>query len=230
MWGLVDDERPRGSLAFPRSYCPHCRTPISAWRLIPIASYLVQRGRCAECNGQISPRYLLVEIGGAAAAALAFGLFGLTFTALAVAMFGWVLLALAAIDWETGYLPDMLTIPLLALGIIINVNALLVPIEASLIGAAAGYASFRLIGAAFHALRGHEGLGQGDAKLVAAIGAWGGWQILPLAIFAAASVTLLAVITMRAFGKIIGSETPIPFGPGLCLGGYIAVIGSFFLA
>jgi len=229
MWKLIDDAAPRGTLIAPRSYCPHCRSQIPPWRLIPIVSYVLQGGRCAACSAKISVRYPLIESAGILIAAVAYLIFGLTATALFAAVLGWVLLALAAIDWETGFLPDMLTLPLIALGFAANLGGHFTPIGEALIGAAAGYIVFRLIGAGFQSFRGYEGLGQGDAKLVAAIGAWGGWQVLPFAIFAGSVLTLLAVLMMRALGKTVAADTAIPFGPGLCAGGYISVMASHLL-
>jgi leader peptidase (prepilin peptidase) / N-methyltransferase len=224
MWGLVDDATPRGSLLAPRSYCPHCRRPIPAWRMVPIVSYLMQRGRCSACSAKISPRYPLVEFAGVLVAGAAYLVFGATLAGLFAAALGWCLVALAVIDWETGFLPDMLTLPLIPLGLAINLGGYFVPIADALIGAAAGYLVFRLIGAAFHKLRGFEGLGQGDAKLAAVIGAWSGWQLLPIAVLAGSVVTLLAILSARAMGKTISAKTEIPFGPGLCAGAFLAVL------
>lgn len=225
MWGLVDqDERPRGSLVHPRSYCPSCREPIPFWRLVPVVSYLLQRGRCAACGAPIPPRYILVEIMGAAAAVLGVALFGLTPAALFAALFGWFLIALAVIDWETGYLPDWLTLPLVIAGLAANALGAFAPLPDALTGAVAGYLSFRLIAEAFVRLRGYEGLGQGDAKLLAAVGAWGGWQALPLVIFAASILTLAAVLCLRLANRTVTAQTPLAFGPGLCAAGYLVVL------
>lgn len=227
MWGLVDDDgAPRGTLLAPRSYCPHCRAAIPAWRLIPVVSYVLQKGRCAACGGAISPRYPLVELGGVAVALLGLAVYGPTLEAGLAALFGWTLLALAVIDWETGYLPDWLTLPLILIGLAANADASFIDIRAALIGAAAGYLVFRLISWAFVSIRGYEGLGQGDAKLVAAIGAWCGWQLLPVVVFIAASTTLLAALAIRFTHKSVDATTPLPFGPGLCLAAYAVLLLS----
>ncbi len=225
MWGLIDDnDASRGSFIQPRSYCPACRKPIPAWRLIPIVSYALQRGCCAECGARIPVRYPLVEIMGALAAGAAFSLFGLTLAAIFATLFGWFLIALAVIDWEIGYLPNWLTLPLVPLGLIANGFGAFATLSDALIGAVAGYLVFRLIAEAFIRLRGYEGLGQGDAKLLAAIGAWGGWSALPLVIFAASVLTLIAALFLRLAHKNVTPKTALAFGPGLCVAGYCAVM------
>ncbi len=230
MWGLVNTEDPpRGTLLWPRSYCPHCRKQISAWRLIPVASYLLQSGRCADCNGEISIRYPVIELAGIFAAAIAFGLFGLSLTAFFAAMLGWFMIALIGIDWETCYLPDWLTLPLLAIGLTANVTGRFATLPDAMIGAAVGYIVFRFIAAAFMRIRGYEGLGQGDAKTLAAIGAWGGWQILPAVVFSGAVATLLIVLLLRLMKRPVNATTPIPFGPGLCIAGYAAILIKQFI-
>ncbi|MBB5518765.1 prepilin peptidase [Amphiplicatus metriothermophilus] len=228
MWGLIEesDGADRGTLLAPRSYCPQCRTRLSPLHLIPLASYLALRGRCAACGAAIPPRYPLVELAGALAALGALALFGASPEALLAAIFLWSLIALAAIDFETGFLPDALTLPLLLFGLLANVGDRFVPLEAAAVGAAAGYAAFGLIALAYAALRGREGLGAGDAKLLAAIGAWGGWPALAPAVFVGALATLAVVGVRAVMGKRVDAAAPIAFGPGLCLGGAAAFLGS----
>lgn len=227
LWGLLEEREPgRGSLAHPRSYCPSCRRPIPIRRLVPIVSYFMQRGRCAECKARIPLRYPLVELAGVAVAAVSYGFFGLSVTALLAAVFGWTLLALAVIDGETGYLPDWLTLPLVILGLIANLNGRFVPPLEAGIGAAAGYLAFRLVGAAFYRLRSYEGLGQGDAKLLAAIGAWGGWTILPGVVLVGSLVTLIGVAIAHLSAGSVHAKTEIPFGPGLCAAGFALLIAA----
>jgi leader peptidase (prepilin peptidase)/N-methyltransferase len=223
IWGLVDGAT-RGTLAAPGSYCPACRAAIPAHRLIPLVSYFLQRGRCAECGAAISPRYPAVEALGAIVALSSLAAFGATWAALAAAFFGFALIALAFIDLESGYLPDAITLPLIVAGLAANGLNLFTPFREAAIGAAAGYLAFRAIGVAFEKLRGKEGLGQGDAKLLAAIGAWGGWTVLPFVVLAGAVVTLAAVIAQRLRGKQAPMDEPIPFGPGLCAAGFIALL------
>jgi len=211
IWGLVgEDRRARGSLLAPRSRCPACKRQIKSWRLAPIVSFALQKGRCVSCGARIPIRYPLVEIGGAAVAAIALITAGPGATAIALALFGWTLIALAAIDWETGFLPDALTLPLILAGLGANFFNIFAPFNDALIGALAGYLSFRLVGFVFLRLRGVEGLGQGDAKLAAAIGAWGGWLAIPPAVFIAALVTLFAVLIGALAGKNFSRDTPVP--------------------
>lgn len=217
IWGLVENDPPRGNLAFPRSQCPYCGAPIRTLHLTPLIGYLMVRGKCVDCRKNIGLRYPLIELAGAAAGIGAFALFGLSSAALLAAIFFWFLIALAAIDAETGYLPDALTLPLIAGGLAANAFTHFVPLTSALIGAFLGYAAFRLIDFAFMRLRGMEGLGQGDAKLLAAVGAWLGWMALAPTVFAGAMLALLGVLIMRLKGKVISNDTAIPFGPALAL-------------
>jgi len=228
LWGLVDGD-PRGGLAAPGSYCPACKKPISWTGLVPVVSFLVQRGRCRQCGAPIALRYPIAEALGGVVAVVSVALFGAGWAALAAAVFGWALIALAFIDLETGYLPDAITLPLTAAGIFVNAFMMFIGIGDALIGAAAGYLSFRGIGLAFEKLRGKDGLGQGDAKLLAAIGAWGGWMILPTTVLIGAVATLSYILAAKAFGKKQTMDDPIPFGPGLCLAGFIAFASGQYL-
>lgn len=218
MWGLVDGPN-RGDLVAPRSYCPKCETPLAAMNLIPLLSYFAQRGRCARCGAQISARYPIVEAMGGASALLAVLLFGLSPAALAAAIFGFALIALAFIDAETGYLPDAITLPLMGAGLAANAASNFAPFLDALIGAAAGFVLFWMIGEIYARIRKRDGLGLGDAKLLAAVGAWTGWQMLPVVVFAAALGTL-AFIALRRGAK---PDDAIPFGPGLCAAGFLAL-------
>lgn len=223
LWGLTDGE-PRGDLVSPRSYCPSCKAPIHWSGLVPLASFIAQKGKCRSCGARIALRYPAVELLGGAVA-LASGLaFGLSWAALATAIFGWALLALAFIDLETGYLPDAITLPLIAGGLIANAFNLIAPLSDAAIGAAAGYIAFRIVGALYQSVRKRDGLGQGDAKLLAAIGAWGGWAILPAVVFTGAIATLAAVALSRARGKDAPMDQPIAFGPGLCVAGFAVLL------
>jgi len=231
MWGLLgENEGDRGTLLAPRSYCPSCGHAIPSWRLIPVVSFALQGGRCAACGSKISLRYPLVELAAMLTAVVAYGLYALSVSAVLLALFGWGLIALAAIDWETGYLPDGLTLPLVAMGLLANIDGRFAPITDALIGAGAGYVAFRAIAFAFHRLRNYEGLGQGDAKLLAAIGAWGGWMILPGVVLAASIMTLLAVGLSRLWGRSVHVKMEIPFGPGLCAAGFGALVVAPLLA
>ncbi|MEM9170067.1 MAG: prepilin peptidase [Pseudomonadota bacterium] len=223
-WGLVDaPDGPRGGLVHPRSYCPACRGQLPIRSLIPVLSFVIQRGRCVLCGAAISWRYPAIEIAGAAGAAAALAAAGPAPAAFALAVFFWVLIALAAIDAQTGYLPDALTLPLVAVGLATNAAGLLVPVADAAIGAAAGYLVFRGVALAFRALRGVEGLGGGDAKLLAAIGAWGGYTVLPATVFIGAVATLAAAALLSLRGRTIGRQTALPFGPGLAVAGALCV-------
>jgi leader peptidase (prepilin peptidase)/N-methyltransferase len=224
LWKLVDGDG-RGNLAFPRSYCPSCGEAIRINHLIPLVSYMMLRGNCADCSAAIPLRYPLVELAGALSALVALIVFGFTFTALFAFVFFLFLIALGVIDFETGYLPDTLTIPLIGLGICVNAFDLFNATPgAAVLGAIIGYGAFRLIDFVFLRLRGVEGLGQGDAKLLAAIGAWLGWTALAPVVFLAAIMALIGVAIAALGGAKFARETPIPFGPALALAGALAMI------
>lgn len=225
LWNLIDDDKRKGNLAVPGSYCPACGTPIEKHHLVPVLSYLALRGKCAVCRSPIPQRYPAVEVLGGLAALSAYLLFGVSVTALLAAAFFWFLIALAAIDLETGFLPDALTLPLLIIGLGANAATLFTTLSNALIGAVAGYVVFRLIGEAFFRLRKLEGLGQGDAKLLAAIGAWLGWQALAPTVLIAALTALVGLLIVKLTGKAVTNETPIPFGPTLAMAGAVLLIG-----
>lgn len=185
-----------------RSACPRCGTPLGAVDLVPLLSWLALRGRCRRCGAPIARYYPLVE----AAAALV-GLAAALLHAPLLAVLGWWLLALALIDLRTGLLPDALTVPLVGLGFVIHR-----PLTDALIGAAAGYAALWLVRWLYARLRGREGLGLGDAKLMAAAGAWLGWQALPWVLTLGAALTLVAALLQR---RELRAETSLPLGPGL---------------
>ena len=218
LWGLVDAPS-RGTLVQPRSYCPHCRQPLTVANLVPLASYVAQRGKCARCGAPISARYPIVEAMGAGCAVLSVLSFGWTPAAFAASLFGFSLIALAVIDLETGYLPDAITLPLIGAGLAANAAELFAPFQDAFIGAAAGGAVFWGVSALYAQVRKREGLGLGDAKLLAAIGAWTGWFALPAVILIAALGTLAAVALRRG----VKADQAIPFGPGLCAAGFIAL-------
>jgi prepilin signal peptidase PulO-like enzyme (type II secretory pathway) len=215
IWGLTGGESDAGlSLAAPRSHCPGCRRTLGPLELVPLASFLAQRGRCRGCGGTIPKRYPLVEAAGGIAGALAvLAFFDIATATLALALF-LCLIAAAVIDAETGYLPDALTGLALWLGLLASVAGALPP-PAAILGAALGYLAFRLIGDAYAGLRGREGLGRGDAKLLAAGGAWLGPFALPLLVLLAALGGLAAVGLRAARGEAVGAGTPLRFGPFL---------------
>jgi leader peptidase (prepilin peptidase)/N-methyltransferase len=210
------------SLLGPRSRCPHCGTPIAAWHNLPVLSWLWLRGRCAHCAAPISARYPLVEVMGALLAMAGVAQFGPTLAGVGAAALGLVLIALTFIDLDTQLLPDDLTLPLLWAGLLLNLGGTYVPIHDAVIGAIAGYLALWLVYWVFRLVTGKEGMGYGDFKLLAALGAWLGWQALPTIILLSAAVGAavgLGLILLRRHKR----EVPIPFGPYLAGAGLIAL-------
>lgn len=210
------------SLLGPRSRCPHCGTPIAAWHNLPVLSWLWLRGRCAHCAAPISARYPLVEVMGALLAMAGVAQFGPTLAGVGAAALGLVLIALTFIDLDTQLLPDDLTLPLLWAGLLLNLGGTYVPIHDAVMGAIAGYLALWLVYWVFRLVTGKEGMGYGDFKLLAALGAWLGWQALPTIILLSAAVGAavgLGLILLRRHKR----EVPIPFGPYLAGAGLIAL-------
>ncbi|VWC20426.1 prepilin peptidase [Burkholderia pseudomultivorans] len=213
-----DGYPPRYDLCRPRSACPHCGHVLRAWENIPLVSYLLLRGLCRQCGHAIGLRYPLVELAGGLLAAGALAAFGPTGTALAVFGLCAALLAMSAIDIRTGYLPDSMTLPLLWAGLALNLADTLTSLRSAVIGAMAGYLFLWSIYWLFKWLRGIEGIGFGDLKLLAALGAWMGWAALPqVVLFAAVTGAIVGLVaTWRGRMRF---EEPIPFGPFLAAGG-----------
>jgi leader peptidase (prepilin peptidase)/N-methyltransferase len=211
------------TLVRPRSRCPHCGHAITALENIPVLSYLWLRGKCSNCGHAISWRYPAVELlTGLLSFAVAWQI-GFGLAALAALLFTWMLVALAFIDLETQYLPDSLTLPLLWLGLLFNLQGGFVPLSQAVVGAVAGYLALWLVYHGFRLLTGKEGMGYGDFKLFAAFGAWLGWQQLPFIILAASligAVIGLALIWLRGHDR----RVPIPFGPFLCAAGWVSIM------
>lgn len=201
-------------LATPRSRCPHCGHRIGALENIPLLSYLALRGRCSACKAPIGLRYPLVEaISGVLSgyAAWRFGASWATFGALALV---WSMLALTVIDFDKQLLPDSITLPLLWLGLLLNLGGVFADLRSAVIGAVAGYLALWTVYWLFKLTTGKEGMGYGDFKLLAAIGAWFGWQMLPLAVLASSVVGAAVGITLIVAARH-GRNVPIPFGPYL---------------
>ncbi|HXS50894.1 MAG TPA: A24 family peptidase [Usitatibacter sp.] len=211
------------NLVTPRSRCPSCGAQITALQNIPVVSWLALRGRCASCRAPISVRYPAVELAAGLLAMLLAWRLGYS-AALALALvYGWALLALTFIDLDTQLLPDDITLPLLWLGLIANAFGLFTDLRSAVMGAAAGYLVLWLVYWAFRLLAKKEGMGYGDFKLLAAIGAWTGWQVLPVAIVVAAGLgAILGSLSLWLSRK--GADTRIPFGPYLALGGIVALL------
>lgn len=211
------------NLVVPGSACPECGRKIRPWENIPVISFLWLRGRCPGCKTRISLRYPVVEISGAAAALLCAWRFGPTLPFFGALFFMWTLIAASLIDLEHLMLPDMLTLPLLWLGLLFNVGHTFVSLGDAVIGAVVGYLALWSVYHLFRLLTGKEGLGRGDFKLLAALGAWLGWSMLPLVIFVAAISGILGGGGWLLYRRH-GVARPIPFGPFLAFGG---VIGLF---
>jgi leader peptidase (prepilin peptidase) / N-methyltransferase len=213
----------RFDLWWPPSTCPGCGNAISAQHNVPVLGFLWLKGRCASCGTKISPRYPVVEaIAAVLALATAF-VFGPSWQTIAALGFVWTLLALTLIDLDHKLLPDSLTLPLLWAGLLVNVSGLFAPLSASVLGAAAGYLALWSVYKLFKLVTGKEGMGYGDFKLLAAIGAWLGWQLLPVVILLSAVVGSIVGIALIAFAGR-SSQTAIPFGPYLAAAGLIALL------
>jgi len=212
------------NLVRPRSACPACGHRIRAWENIPLVSWLALRGRCLACRARISARYPLVELLAGLGAAYAAARFGPTLAALAAALFIWFTIALAFIDQQTGYLPDDLTLPLLWIGLMANLGGAFVPLADAVIGAVAAYLFLWSVNALFRLARGMDGMGYGDFKLYAAVGAFLGWKFLPLVILVSSLVGLLFG-SLQMFSARRGWDWKFRFhfGPYLALAGVIAM-------
>jgi leader peptidase (prepilin peptidase)/N-methyltransferase len=210
------------TLAAPRSRCPHCGHGIGALDNIPILSYLFLRGRCRTCHARISPRYPIVEALSGLLSGYAIWRFGASWAGLGALFFIWSIIALTFIDFDTQLLPDSLTLPLLWGGLLLNLGGTFTDIRSAVIGAAAGYLSLWAVYWAFKLATGKEGMGYGDFKLLAAIGAWLGWQMLPLTILASSLVGAAVGIALIAFARH-ERQIPIPFGPYLAAAAVIAL-------
>ena len=222
--GQPAPEAPRYNLIVPRSSCPACNHHIPPLENIPLISFLRLRGKCAACGAAIPKRYPLVEALSAILAAYVGWRYGFGFTALATMVFAWSMIALAFIDLDTLYLPDCITLPLIWAGLLAQLAQLFpaVGLDAGVIGAVAGYLALWTVFWLFKLATGKEGMGYGDFKLLAAIGAWLGWKSLPLVILMSslvgAAVGILLIIMRRQ-----GRDVPIPFGPYLVVAGLIAL-------
>lgn len=210
------------NIAIPTSHCPKCNAPLSPWHNIPLLSYLFLRGRCAACAAPISAQYPLVEFCSGALFAIVGTNWGITAEGGFILVFGVMLLTLTVIDFHTHLLPDILTYPLLWLGLLANTQGLFTSLTDAVYGAVAGYMILWMVYWAFKLLTGKEGMGHGDFKLLAALGAWLGWQQLPLIILLSSFVGAaigLAMIVVRGRDK----QLPMAFGPYLAIAGFIAM-------
>jgi leader peptidase (prepilin peptidase)/N-methyltransferase len=224
------DAPSRFTLSVPRSACPACKAPITAWQNIPIVSWLLLRGRCAACKTKISVRYPLVELATALLSGWVAWHFGFGVSAACALLVTWALIALAGIDIDHQLLPDSITLPLMWTGLLAAVlfgsgsgEALPVSARDAILGAAAGYLSLWLVFHAFRLVTGKEGMGYGDFKLFAALGAWLGWKMLPLVILLAAGTgAVLGILMIVLRGR--DRAAPMPFGPYLAAAGWLGMM------
>lgn len=216
-------DRDTFNLAHPQSHCPNCNAAIKPWQNIPVLSYLMLRGRCANCAVRISPRYPIIEAFTGLLSGLVAWQLGASPQALMALFFTWALISLTMIDFDHKLLPDQITLPLLWAGLLLNSYGLYVPLADAVWGAIAGYLSLWSVYWSFKLITGKEGMGYGDFKLLAALGAWMGWQMLPV-------IILLSSLVGAVVGSIFlvvskqGRDTAIPFGPYLAAAGWIAFL------
>ena len=221
----LDAERQEAplNLATPNSHCPQCKVAIKPWQNIPVLSYLLLGGKCSNCEAPISPRYPIIElVTGLMTLSLAW-FFELSPALLGAVLLTWSLIALTMIDFDHQLLPDDITLPLLWLGLLFNLGGTYVSLADAVIGAMAGYLILWTVYQCFRLLTGKEGMGYGDFKLLAALGAWMGWQMLPEIILISSVVGALCGIALIVF-KRRGREIPIPFGPYLAIAGWLALL------
>jgi len=220
---------PRFDLIAPASACPHCNSPIRAHQNIPVISYLALKGACAACGARISARYPAIEaLTGILSAAVAWR-FGFSIECAGALILTWSLITLTMIDFDTQLLPDGITLPLMWLGLLFSLashadgSVIFTDPRASMIGAAAGYLSLWSIYQGFRLLTGKEGMGYGDFKLLAALGAWLGWQVLFLIVIVSAGIGIIAAVGMMVL-RGHDRQIPIPFGPYLSIAGFVALM------
>jgi leader peptidase (prepilin peptidase)/N-methyltransferase len=211
------------NLATPNSHCPQCKTPIKAWQNIPVLSYVLLGGKCGTCSTPIPLRYPVIELAtGIMTMVLGFYL-GASPALLGALFFTWALVTLTMIDVDQQLLPDDITLPLLWLGLLFNLGSTYVSLTDAVIGAMAGYLLLWIVYWGFKLLTGKEGMGYGDFKLLAALGAWLGWQALPIIILMSSLVGAVCGIALMLI-KRRGRDIPIPFGPYLAMAGWIALL------
>ncbi|MDM1715913.1 prepilin peptidase [Thiopseudomonas alkaliphila] len=218
-----DSTSPRFNLLVPRSACPRCQHVIKPWENIPLLSWLALKGKCSGCQQAISKRYSFVELASGILSAVVAWRFGFGLPAMAILLLTWGLLTMSLIDADHQLLPDILVLPLLWLGLLLNTQSMFVSLSDAVLGVAIGYLSLWSIYWLFKLIMGKEGMGYGDFKLLAMLGAWGGWQVLPLTILLSSLVgAVLGIIILRLQKE--GMEKPIPYGPYLAVAGWIALL------
>ena len=215
--------KPPPGIVLGRSHCPKCNHVIRWWENIPVLGFLILRGRCSSCQAQISIRYPTVEAFTAAVTLVVMWRFGVSSVLVPALIFSWTLIALTFIDVDHFLLPDVMTLPLLWLGLLVNLAGGFCDIHSAVIGAVAGYLSLWFVYHLYRFITGRTGFGHGDFKLLATLGAWLGWQMLPLVILLASVVGAAVGISMITAGRL-NSRQPLPFGPYLAGAGFIAML------
>ncbi|EON93931.1 prepilin peptidase [Marinobacter lipolyticus SM19] len=210
------------TLSSPASTCPSCDHRIRAWENIPVISYLVLGGKCSSCKTRISPRYPIIEALTAIFSVVTIAILGPSVSSLLALLLVWSLVAMTMIDFDTQLLPDSMTLPLMWLGLVLNYFGVLTDFHSAFWGAVAGYLSLWSVYWLFKLVTGKEGMGHGDFKLLAALGAWLGWQLLPAVILLSSVVGAIVGISLMVFRKH-GREVPIPFGPYLAAAGLLCL-------
>ncbi|MGH8613817.1 MAG: prepilin peptidase [Gammaproteobacteria bacterium] len=226
LMGLENAPNPSGmryDLIFPRSQCLQCGHPIGALENIPLISYAALGGKCRACRAKISPRYPVVELLSALLAGAVAWQFGFSWQAAGAALLSWALIGLSAIDFDQRLLPDAITLPFLWLGLLLNLFGVYTDLQSAVLGAMAGYLSLWSVYMLFKLLTGKEGMGHGDFKLLAMLGAWTGWQVLPLVVVLSSLVGAVVGTVLIAFG-LRERTAAIPFGPYLAAAGWIALL------
>jgi len=226
---LPEEPAQKINLFYPRSFCPRCKKMISAWQNIPLLSYLILRGRCGSCQQHIPLRYPLVELLCMSLSVFAGFILGFNITLLFALLFIWLTIGMCFIDIQHQLLPDTLTLSLLWLGLIANTQSLFTPLPDAVLGTVGAYLSLWLLIKLFYLCTGKVGMGNGDFKLFAALGAWFGWTQLPMIlILSSLSGAVTGLIYLKTSGK--SRETPIPFGPFLCIAGLASLFfGSLIM-
>jgi leader peptidase (prepilin peptidase)/N-methyltransferase len=219
----TEKQEERLNLATPNSHCPRCKAAIKPWQNIPVLSYLFLGGKCSVCAQPISLRYPLLELTTGLMTMTLAWYFSFSPALLGAVIFTWCLIALTMIDIDHHLLPDDLTFPLLWLGLLFNLNASYVSLPEAVIGAMAGYLVLWSVYQVFKMVTGKEGMGYGDFKLLAALGAWMGWQALPLIILLSSLVGAILGISLMII-KRRDKDTPLPFGPYLAMAGWITLL------
>ncbi len=209
------------TLSFPPSRCPHCAHPIRWYENMPVISWVMLRGKCSDCNYPISFRYPLIEIVTAVLSVLVIAKFGVTTQALAALLLTWVLIALTGIDFDTQLLPDRFTLPLAGLGLFVNAYGLFVTSTQAIFGYVIGFLCLWIVYKLFLLMTGKHGMGYGDFKLLAALGAWLGPMVLPLIVFLSAVIgSIIGIILMKRAGE----SRPFAFGPYIAMAGMVALL------